>query len=123
LAIGASRLRIVGQLLVEVSLLAAAGAAGGVIMAAIGVRFVDAGLTRAGMPYWIGVRIDPPLLGFVAVVAVLAALMAGLLPALRASSSNTHEVLKDDSRGSSGRYAGRLMRRMIGVEIALSFVL
>jgi len=49
--------------------------------------------------------------------------MAGLVPALQAARSNTHDVLKDDTRGSSSFRVGRVMRRLIGVEIALSFVL
>ncbi len=122
LAIGATRLRITVQLLVETSLLAAAGAVGGVLVAVFGTRRIAAAMP-AGMPYWIQVRVDWPVLGFVAVVAVLAALMAGLMPALQAGRSNTHDVLKDDARGSSSFRLGRVMRRLIGVEIALSFVL
>jgi len=122
LAIGASRLRIAAQLLVETSLLAAAGAVGGVVVAVFGTRSIAAAMP-VGMPYWIQVRVDWPVLGFVAVVAGAAALMAGLVPALQAARSNTHDVLKDDTRGSSSFRVGRVMRRLIGVEIALSFVL
>jgi len=122
LAIGASHVRITMQLLVETSLLAAAGAVGGVVVAVFGTRNIMAAMP-AGMPYWIQVRVDWPVLGFVAVVAVVATLMAGLMPALQAARSNTHDVLKDDARGSSSFRVGRVMRRLIGVEIALSFVL
>jgi predicted permease len=122
LALGASRFRITAQLLAETSLLAAAGAAGGVVIALIGRRFADAALA-AGMPYWIELRVDWPVLGFVALVAVLATLMAGLLPAIQASRANTHDLLKDENRGSSNFRVGRIMRRLIGVEMAVSFVL
>ncbi|MQA90582.1 MAG: FtsX-like permease family protein [Gemmatimonas sp.] len=122
LALGASRRRIIAQLLAEISLLAAIGAVGGVGLTLIGTRFVDAAVPP-GMPYWIEFRVDLPVLGFVAIVAVLTALMAGLLPAIQASRSNVHELLKDSARGSSSFRAGRVMRRLVGVEIALSFVL
>jgi putative ABC transport system permease protein len=121
-AIGASRLRIIAQLLTEISLLAAAGAAGGVIIALIGTRFVRA-VSPPGMPYWMDFRIDPATIGFVVIVGVLAALMAGLMPSLQASRSNTHELLKDTTRGSSSSRVGQIMRRLISVEMAVSFVL
>jgi len=122
LAIGASRARITTQLLIETSLLAAMGAVGGVAVAIVATRNIGAAMP-AGMPYWIQVGIDWPVLGFVVVVAGVAALMAGLVPALQAARSNTHDVLKDDARGSSTFHVGRMMRKLIGVEIALSFVL
>ena len=121
-AIGASRFHITAQLLAEISLLAAAGAAGGVVIAFIGTRFIKA-IVPPGMPFWIDFKVEPSVIGFVVIVAVLAALMAGLMPALQASRSNTHELLKDDSRGSSSFRLGRIMRRLIGVEMAVSFVL
>ncbi len=123
LAVGASRSRIATQLLTEISLLAAAGAAGGVMIALVGTPFINAMLPAAGMPYWIGFRVDPPVLGFVVIVAALSALIAGSVPAMQASRSSTHELLKDDSRGASSFSQGRVMRRLIGVEMALSFVL
>ena len=122
LALGASRFRITAQLLVETSLLAVAGAAGGLALAVIGIRAVNAAMPN-DMPYWIVLRIDWPVLGFVAITAVLTTLMAGLMPALQASRANTHDILKDDSRGSSSFRLGRVMRRLVGIEIALSFVL
>jgi len=122
LAVGASRVRITTQLLVETSLLAIGGALGGVAIALVGTRQVQA-ITPPGMPYWIAYRVDWPVLGFIGIVAVLATVMAGLMPAVQASRANTHELLKSDTRGSSSFHLGRVMRRLVGVEIALSFVL
>src|SRR5262245_595972 len=122
LAVGASRLRIATQLLVETSLLAVGGAVGGVAIALVGTRQIAA-ITPPGMPYWIAYRVDWPVLGFIAIVAVLATIMAGLVPAIQASRANTHELLKSDGRGISSFHLGRVMRRLVGVEIALSFVL
>ena len=122
LAMGASRVRITAQLLVETSILAVAGAAGGLGLAVVGIRNVNAAMPN-DMPYWIVLRVDWPVLGFVAVTAVATTLMAGLMPALQASRANTHDILKEDARGSSSFRLGRVMRRLVGIEIALSFVL
>ena len=122
LAVGASRARITTQLLAETSLLALGGAVGGTAIALIGTRQIEA-ITPPGMPYWIAFRVDWPVLGFIAVVSMLATVMAGLMPAIQASRANTHELLKSDARGSSSFHLGRVMRRLVGVEIALSFML
>jgi putative ABC transport system permease protein len=122
LAVGASRLRIARQLLAETSLLAIGGALGGIAIALIGTRQIEA-IMPAGMPYWIAVCVDWPVLGFIAIVAALATVMAGLMPAVQASRANTNELLKSDARGSSSFHLGRVMRRLVGIEIAVSFVL
>ncbi len=75
------------------------------------------------MPFWIDLRIDLPVLVFVAASAVVAAMLAGVLPAVHASRADRHELLKDASRGTSSRRLGRIMGRLIGVELAVSFVL
>jgi len=122
MAMGASRGRIVSQLLVEIWLLALAGAGGGVAIALVGTGWVEK-LFPPDMPYWIHLRVNGAALAFVAVVAVVTALAAGLAPALRASRTDPHELLQDSSRGSSGRRGGKLMGRLVGTEMALSFVL
>ncbi|MDP2957770.1 MAG: ABC transporter permease [Longimicrobiales bacterium] len=122
-ALGASRARIAAGFWTEVSLLAFAGALGGVLIALVGVRLVRDAMPRTGMPFWIDIRVDLSVLAFVAAAAVLAAFLAGVMPAVHASRANRHELLKDTSRGSSSRHLGRTMGRLIGVEIAVSFVL
>jgi putative ABC transport system permease protein len=122
LAVGASRRRITTQLLAETALLATGGALGGIAIALVGTRRIEA-VMPAGMPYWIAIRVDWPVLGFIAIIAALATVMAGLMPAIQASRANTNELLKSDARGSSSFHLGRVMRRLVGVEIAVSFVL
>jgi putative ABC transport system permease protein len=123
-AMGASRGRIAGQFLSEVALLTTFGAAGGVAIALIGTRAIQNLMeASAGAPFWIEFRVDVPVLAFVLVIAGMAALAAGLGPALQASRSNPHDVLKDGARGASGFHLGKVMRRLVGVEMALSFVL
>ena len=122
LAVGASRARITTQLLAEMSVLAIGGAMGGTAIALVGTRQIEA-ITPPDMPYWIAFRVDWPVLAFIAVVSMLATVMAGLVPAIQVSRANTHELLKSDARGSSSFHLGRVMRRLVGVEIALSFML
>ncbi|MFN8573808.1 MAG: ABC transporter permease [Gemmatimonadaceae bacterium] len=122
LAVGASRTRILTQLLAEMAVLALGGAVGGTAIALIGTQQITA-ITPPGMPYWIAFRVNWPVLGFTVLVSMLATVMAGLMPAIQASRANTHELLKSDARGSSSFHLGRVMRRLVGVEIAFSFML
>ncbi len=122
LALGASRARITTQLLAEMAVLAIGGAVGGTVIALIGTRLITA-IAPNDLPYWIAFRVDWPVLGFIALASMLATVMAGLMPAIQASRANTHELLKSDARGSSSFHLGRVMRRLVGVEIALSFML
>ncbi len=94
------------------------------MFAGVIVRLVrNAMLGQSGMPFWVDPRVDLPVLAFVMAAAVVAAMLAGVLPAAHASHANRHELLKDASRGTSSRRLGRIMGRLIGVELAVSFVL
>ena len=122
-AMGASRGRIVGQFLTEPMALAVVGAAVGTGLAWVGVRLFNNAIASTQPPFWIDIRIDEPILLFVLAVTLFATVVSGVLPALRASSSNVHEVLKDESRGSSSFRGGRLSRVLVVFEIALSVAL
>jgi predicted permease len=122
-ALGASRLRIAMHFWTEATVLAVAGATGGAGMAILGVALVRDAAMVPGMPYWFDLRVDAPVLGFIAASAALAAMAAGVLPAVHAARSGDHELLKDASRGTSSRHLGRLMGRLVGVQLAVSFVL
>jgi putative ABC transport system permease protein len=122
-ALGASRARIATQFWIEVSLLALLGAAGGVLLAAVGVKLVRNAIPAWLTPFWFDIRIDVRVVAFVAAGAVVAAMLAGVAPAFHASRANAHDLLKDTARGTSSRRLGRLMGRLVRVEIAVSFVL
>jgi predicted permease len=122
--LGASRARILAQLSVEVSLLALVSAAGGALLAGVGVRQVRNAIPAgAGGPFWVDPRMDLRALAFVAIAAVAAAMVAGVMPALQTLRAGHAELLKDASRGTSSRRLGRTMGWLIGVELAVSFVL
>jgi predicted permease len=123
-ALGASRMRIATQFWIEVSVLALGGAGGGSLLALLGVGLIRNVVgTTEGLPFWWDLRVDLPVLAFIASAAAVAAIAAGVGPAVFASRSNSHELLKDASRTTSSRRLGRMMRCLIGAEMAVSLVL
>jgi putative ABC transport system permease protein len=119
-AMGATRGRIVMQFLTEPLALAAAGAVLGVGLAAGGVRLFNAAIAGTNPPFWIDIRIDAPILGFVVALTLFATFVSAVLPAVRASGANVNEVLKDESRGSSSFRGSRLSQVLVVFEIMLS---
>lgn len=127
-ALGASRSRIVSQVLVESSILSAAGGVVGLVLAAWAVP-----VTRAAVPPFIvqhiagikNIRVDGGVLAFTAVIAVLAGILAGVLPALQACfTSRLGESLKEGTRGSSSVPVRRLSRSLLVLtEVALAMIL
>jgi len=127
IGLGASRWQLVRQLLVESTLLALAGAAGGVLLANWGM-----GLLRRDIPPFIvahvpglkHLEIDSRVLWFTLAVALVTGILAGLAPALRFSRSELGDALKENTRSASASAgAGRLRALLVVSEIALALVL
>jgi len=119
-ALGARRSRIVIQHLLESLVLAAIGGGMGMGIAVFGVRYfarATAGIINA---FWIDFRVDVPVMMFATALVAVAAVLAGIIPGLRASSANVAELLKDSSAGTTGLRIGRLARSLVGVEVALA---
>jgi putative ABC transport system permease protein len=120
LAIGASRGRVIAQLLAEVFVLALGGVALGVLLSAVAMRwFLDA-ITISPPPFWITFELDYRVMLFVAATTALASLFAGLLPALQTTGTNVAAAVKDDSRGSTGLRLGRFSGVLVVAEVAVS---
>jgi predicted permease len=119
-AIGASRGRTIAQLLAETLALAAAGAGAGLVIAKVGMDFFNASLATQELPLWFVARLEPAVLAFVVALALLSTLLAGVIPALRASRANVAEILNDESRGSSGLRMGRISRALVVAQLAIS---
>ncbi len=122
-ALGAGRAQVVRQMLGEVMVLAGSGALLGLLLAWAGTTLFNRGIAATEPPFWIDVRIDGTVLLFVTAITVLAALVAGLVPALRASRGDVAPLLNDEGRGSTSLTIGRLSRGLVVAEMALSFAL
>jgi predicted permease len=124
LALGATRGRILRQLLVESVLLAVFGGLAGIIVALGSLAGLRALGAFAALPRLDEAGVDTRVLGFALAVSVLTGLLFGLVPALRASRGDLAEVLKAGARGTAGGPAGdRLRAGLIIAEVALSFAL
>jgi putative ABC transport system permease protein len=121
-ALGASRGRILRQLLVESLLLALAGAAAGCLLAYGGIKALIRVLPVGPLPGEVEFGLDGAALVFSLGVAVLSALLFGLAPAFYGVQRDVIEGLKGSSRGVVGG-KGRLRNALVTVEIALSLVL
>jgi putative ABC transport system permease protein len=124
LAMGATRWRVVRQLLIESVLLGAIGGVLGLIIAVFGVRAFDAAVADTGKPYWIVFTMDYTVFGFLLAICVLTGVLFGIAPALHVSRTNVHGVLKEGGRGNAGGGRVRwLTGTMVVVEVALTLVL
>ena len=122
-ALGASRWRVIQQLLTESTILAIAGGALGLLMAVWGVALMTRLLPR-DFPRLADINIDWRVLGFTLVASVLTGILFGLAPALQIARSDVQESLKESGRGTSGsRRHNRLRNLLIVGEVALSVVL
>ena len=123
-ALGASRLRIIRQLLVESVLLACLGGVLGLALARVSVQLFDAAVSDVGKPYWIQFTFDPLVFTYFAAICLTTGIVFGLAPALQVSKTNVNDVLKEGGRGSAGaRRARRMVSAMVIAEITLTLVL
>ncbi len=121
-ALGGSRRALITQMLAESLVLAGSGAVVGLGLAKLGITLL-LDIAPANLPRIGDVSIDPMVLGFTAAIASVAALVFGILPALRASRPNLAQTLRAAGR-SSGLQSGKYLRQAVVVaEVALSFVL
>ncbi|HKF53578.1 MAG TPA: FtsX-like permease family protein, partial [Candidatus Acidoferrales bacterium] len=123
-ALGASRGRLMRQLLSESALLAMAGVVCGGFLAAGLSRFLIVFMSTPYNPIFLDMSTDWRVLGFAAGLAIVTTILFGLAPALRAGSVPTDAVLKTGGRGmTAGRKRFRLQRILVVSQVALSLVL
>jgi len=126
-ALGASRLRIIRQLLVESMLMAFAGASIGLLLGEwwIGlIRYYMPPEVEKYLPMWKHVRLETSVFWYTVAVTVLAGFVSGLAPAFHSSKSDVHEELKEGGRGTTGGRARQRLRSVFVVsEVALSLIL
>src|SRR3982751_3805697 len=124
-ALGASRWRLVRQMLTESLVVAVFGAIGGTAIAFWGVDMFDKVVKAAPFPppYWWQFTIDGRVLIFTLAITLLATVVSGLLPAFLSSRGNAAEVMKEGGRGNSSRLVNVITRVLVVGQIALTAAL
>jgi len=122
-AIGASRGRIVRQLLVESALLAFGGLVAGALLAYAGIAALARFMPRQGVPWETQIRLDQPVLLFALLVAALATVSFGLFPAVQSARRDLVAGTNVAGRGSAGRRQTRMRGSLVVAQVALSIVL
>jgi putative ABC transport system permease protein len=122
-ALGATHGRLIRQSLAEALLLVSIGCAGGIVLGAWSLRMLVTLLPEELLPFFVKIELDRSALIFTLLISVLTALFVGLIPALRTSSVDLEQSLKQG--GKSGTSAGmqRVRGLLVVTEIALAVVL
>jgi predicted permease len=124
LAIGASRRRLIRQLMVESLVLAAGGALAGIFIATVLSRVLVAFLSGPGRRVFVDLGFDWTVLGFTAGLAAITCMLFGLAPAFRATRTHPAQVMRASGRGmTDGRERFNLRRILVVGQLALSLVL
>jgi predicted permease len=124
-ALGATRWRLMRQMLTETLLVATAGAVLGIGLAYYAVDLVDQA-TKAlpfPLPYYIVFTIDGKVLGVTVAATLIATIVAGLLPAWLSVRGNSAELMKEGGRGNSSRLVNVITRILVVAQIALTAAL
>lgn len=122
-ALGASRGRIVAQLFAEALVLSTVAAAVGTAGAWLALRQIDTVLARMGgeqLPFWMRFSITPGVIAYVAGLAVLAAMIVGVLPAIKATRPRVSSSLQQLGAGGSGMKLGSTWTFLIVTQVAVS---
>ncbi len=124
-ALGASRIRVVSQLFVEALVLTCSAAAIGLtIVVVVFAVLREYGKHSPDMadrsPFWFQVHLTPGVTIYVALLAVVAAVVVGVLPALKATGKNVHARLQQFSSRGSGMQLGRTWTALIVVQVAIA---
>ena len=123
-ALGASRWRVIRQLLIESAILAAGGAILGCTLAFAGLKLLVRAIPESSIPSESVIELNVPVLLFCLALAAFTTLFAGLAPAIHVTRKQLANPLKDSARGVSGGFRhARLRYGLVVGEIALSLVL
>ncbi len=124
ISLGATRARLIRQLIIENAVFSVVGGAIGLLLATVGVGAFDASLEQSGKPFWLIFSVDYAVIGYVAAICLFTSILFGLAPALQISKTNANEVLKEGGRGTVGSRRSRWMAgSLVVAEISLTVVL
>jgi putative ABC transport system permease protein len=122
-AMGASRFRIVRQLVLENTLLGVIGGIAGLGVAQVLVRLFASAVPERVLPYWVDFSMDGRVLAVLAATSLATVLVFGLVPARRVSAFDVNRALKDDGPGSVPRGTHRWTTAFLAVQFALTLLL
>ncbi len=123
-ALGATRWRIIRQLLVESVMLSVISGLVGLWLAQFGIKWFDAAVTGVGKPYWMVFTMDARVFAFFAAVSIATGILFGLVPAMHISKTNLNEVLKEGGRtGAGGTRTRRWASALVVAQVTLTLVL
>jgi predicted permease len=124
-ALGATRWRLVRQMMTESFLVAAMGAVVGVLMAhwSVGLLIRAVNGLPFPPPYWVSFTIDAKVLAFTLGIVLVATIVSGLVPAWTAARANSAEMMKEGGRGNSSRLVNVITRVLVVGQIALTAAL
>lgn len=123
-SLGASRARVILQLLVEAALIAGGGAIIGALVSIAGVRAIDAGIPDGILPYWTDYAMDRTVFAALVALALLTVIVFGLVPALHASRTDVNRILKNTGRSATITAGMRIWTGgFLTVQLALAMIL
>src|SRR5947207_14313236 len=126
-ALGATRWRLVRQMLTESLVVAIFGALAGILLAYWSVdlltRAMDGLPSGLAFPYWVRFTIDAKVLAFIVGITLVTTIASGLIPALVSAHSNAAEMMKEGGRGNSSRLVNVITRLLVIGQIALTVAL
>jgi putative ABC transport system permease protein len=124
-ALGATRWRLVRQMLTESLVVAVFGAVAGVMLAYWAVDWFARTVKAAPFPppYWWQFTIDTPVLLFTVAITLVATVVSGLVPAFLSARANAAEIMKEGGRGNSSRLVNVITRVLVVGQIALTAAL
>jgi putative ABC transport system permease protein len=124
-SLGATRIRLIRQMLTESLLVASIGAAAGIALAYLAIDILSSTVKSLSVPppSWITFDIDRPVLAFTVGAALLAAVASGLLPAWMSSRASVVGALKEGGRGNTSRGINLVTRGLVVFQIVVTCIL